>query len=151
MARSANEISNGQRALWTFLGATLIGPFIGALAILGLTLAAGLFGFGPPSLKNLAAGQLGPIAAQRTLEAYLWGAFPAALAGAISAAWLSLRGALPWLVAACAGAVAVTLAAVLLGGQVARDHISALAFIAATAGVVVWLILRRARIISDVG
>lgn len=149
MARSKNKISDGQRALWTFLVATLVGPLLGALAILLLTLAAGAFGFGPASLKALTPGQLGPLAAQRALDAYLWCAFPAALAGAAAAAWLSLQGSLPWLVAATAGAITSTIAAVMMGGA-ARDHVSAIAFIAATAGVLVWLILQRARIIPPV-
>jgi hypothetical protein len=142
-----DALSDGQRGFWTFLVATLIGPFFGAVAILLLTLAAGTFGFGPPSLKGLQAGQLVPLAAQRALEAYIWAAFPAAVAGAVCAAWISLKGALPWLVAATSGAVAATIAAIVVGG-VARDHITPIAFIAASAAVVVWLILKRARIIT---
>lgn len=148
MAKAPN-LSDGQRALWTFLAATLVGPFFGAVAILGLTLAAGAFEFGPPSLKGLQTGQLAPLAAERALAAYVWGAFPAAVAGAACAAWISLRGVLPWLVAACSGGVAATVAAIVTGG-VARDHITPIAFIAASAAVLVWLILQRARIIAPV-
>ena len=141
-----DEATPGQRALWTFLASTLIGPFFAALIILVLTLAAGAFGFGPPSLKALQDGQLAPIAAQRAIETYVWSAFPAGVAGAMAAAWLSLRGELPWLVAASSAAVATTVAAIVVGG-IARDHVTPLAFIAACCGISVWLLLQRLRVL----
>jgi hypothetical protein len=144
---SKSDIGSGQRGLWTFLGATLVGPFVGALILMALTLAAGLVGFGPGSIKRAAAdGQLLPLAAQRAIEAYIWGAFPAAVAGAVAAAWLSLKGTLPWLVAVCSAAVATTIAAVMAGG-LARDHVTAMAFIAALAALAVWALLRRAHVL----
>jgi hypothetical protein len=149
MAKQRNkpDIGPGQRGLWTFLGATLVGPFFGALILLVLTIAAGLGGFGPGSIKRATAdGQLLSLAAVRGIEAYVWGAFPAAVAGAMAAAWLSLKGTLPWLVAVCSSAVATTIAAVVAGG-VARDHVTALAFIAALAALAVWAALRRAAVI----
>jgi hypothetical protein len=142
-----DAVSTGQRSLWTFLMATLVGPFLAALVILMLTLAAGLFGFGPPSLRDLKPGQLAPLAAVRALDAFFWSAFPAAIAGAVCAAWFSLRGALPWLVAACAAAIAATVVAAVAGG-VARDHITPIAFIAACVAIGCWLILKRAGIIG---
>jgi hypothetical protein len=144
---SKSDIGVGQRSLWTFLAATLLGPFVGALILAVLTLAAGLGGFGPGSIKRAAAdGHLLPLTAQRAIEAYIWGAFPAAVAGAVAAAWLSLKGTLPWLVAVCSAAVATTIAAVMAGG-VARDHVTAMAFIAALAALAVWASLRRADVL----
>jgi hypothetical protein len=124
----------------------LVGPFLAAGVILVLTVLAATFGFGPPSLKALKPGELGPLAAQRALDAYLWCAMPAAVAGAVCAAWLSVKDDLPWLVAASAGAVAATIGAVIAGG-IARDHVTPIAFIAAAVAILCWLILKRAGII----
>jgi hypothetical protein len=142
MTRDA--VTPGQRALWTFLMAVLAGPFLAALMIFGLSLAAGLFGFGPPSLRNLTVGQLLPLVAKRALDAY---AVPAGVAGAACAAWLSLGRVLPWLAGVVAAAVSATTVAVVMGGG-ARDHVSPIAAIAALAAVGCWLILKRAGIIA---
>lgn len=145
--KKPDDVTPGQRALWTFLAATLVGPFFGAVIVALLTLAAGLFGFGPQSIKTAAAaGTLLPLTGQRALEAYVWGAFPAAVAGAVAAAWFSLRGQLPWLVGVTAAACASTIAAVMAGG-VARDHVTPLALISGIAALGVWAVLRHAGVL----
>jgi hypothetical protein len=88
----------------------------------------------------------GPTIAGYALTTYVWGAIPAGIAGAMAAAWLSLRGDLPWLVAAVASAVAATIAAVVTGGMMAQ-HVTPIAGIAAMSGCAVWLVLRRAGIV----
>lgn len=135
-----------QAALWTFLIATLIGPAIAAVIMFALNVAAATFSFGPASLKGLSGAGIASIAAQRALEAYIWTAIPAAAAGAFAAAWLSQRGTLPWLAAACLAAGSASIAASLAGG-VARQHLTAIAFIAACVGLACWLILRQIRIL----
>ena len=145
---SKTRITRGQRSLWIFLTATLVGPLLAAAIVAAVVLVAGVIGVGPPSLRNVALAQLGPVAAARALDTYIWSAFPAAGAGAACAAWMSYAGSLPWLAAATLAAVSTTLMAVLSAG-VARDHISAVAFIAASVGVGCWLILKRARIIAS--
>jgi hypothetical protein len=136
----------GQRALWTFLIGTLVGPALAAVIILALTVGSAMLGMGPPSLKNLAPGQLGPIAAQRTLEAYVWSALPAGAAAAFVAAWIGQRGSIPWLGVVTIAAVTASIAAFFAGGM-ARLHLTPIAMIGALAGLGVWLILRRARIV----
>ncbi len=142
-----SKIAPGQRALWTFLFAVLIAPFFAAVFILAANLAAGTFGFGPASLKNLEPGALWPLAAGRALESYLWAAFPAGLAGAGLAALVIWRGTFGWLEAAIVGALAATLAAVSAGGQ-ALNHVSFLALIGASIAVLSRAVLARARVIA---
>lgn len=124
--------SAGQRALWTFLMHTLVGPFLAALAIMLLTLGAGALGVGPPSLKTLPPEELLPTAADWALTSYVWSAMPAAVAGAALAILAYMRGTYGWLEAAVAGAVTASIAAFLAGG-VAADHITPIAAIAALA------------------
>jgi hypothetical protein len=141
-----DTVSPGQRALWTFLLGALVGPALVALIVLALTLASAGLGMGPPSLKNLQPGQLGPLAAQRTLEAFVWSGLPAGGAAAVAAAIVAWRGSLPWLGAVVIAGVTGGAAAYLAGG-LAAQHGAPIAFIGALAGLGVWLILRRARII----
>jgi hypothetical protein len=148
MQDDSDLVTPGQRALWTFLIGTLAGPFFAALIVAAIVVVSVLLKLGPESLKNLGPGQLGPTVAQYALTTYVWGAIPAGIAGALCAAWLSLRGALPWLVAAIASAMAATIAAVASGGMLAL-HVTPIAAIAATAGCVVWAMLRRAGIVPS--
>jgi hypothetical protein len=144
---SKAKISSGQRALWTFLMAALVGPFLAAVVVLMLGVGAGSLGFGPPSLRGKPIDQLLPTAAGQAMATFVWSIFPAALAGALSAAWLSWRGVLPWLAVAVFGAAAATVGAITAGG-LARDHVTPVAFIAAVVAIGCWLILRRARIVT---
>lgn len=137
---------NGQRALWTLLMFTLVGPFVAAVIVLALTIASGLLGVGPTSLKGLALPGLLAKAVEWSLSSYVWAALPAALAGGAMALLVLLRGTAPWLAAAAASGIAATALSALSAG-VARDHISFIAFFAALSGIAVWAILRRARII----
>ena len=140
-------MSPGARALWTFLFATLVAPFFAAVIIFVLSIGSGLFGFGPPSLKNLALSELFPLAARRGLESYIWAAFPAGLAGLALAALVVWRGTFGWLEAAIAGAIAATLAAVSAGGQ-AINHVAFLGLIAACVSVGCRAILLRAKVLD---
>jgi hypothetical protein len=140
------KISNGQRALWAFLLATLTGPFFAALMVALLTLASGALQMGPPSLKGMAMADVGARAAGWALQTYVWAALPAGLAGAAIAAWVSLKGALPWLAAVVAGVVAFGIASVTVPGLL-PNHGTALAVIAALSSLAVWGVLSRARII----
>lgn len=135
-----------QSALWTFLIATLIGPAIAAVILFTLNATAAVFSFGPASLRGLTGADVFTVAAQRALEAYVWSAIPAAAAGAFAAAWVAQRGTLPWLAAVCLAAASGTIAAT-LAGPVAQQHLSAIAFIAACAGLACWHILRQIRIL----
>jgi hypothetical protein len=141
------EVSNGQRALWTFLLITLVAPFLAAVVILLSSLVAGAIGRGPASLLALdRAGQLG-WAAQKAVETYVWGALPAGLAGLAMAGIVYLQGTAPWLAAATCGAVSVTVLSALAGGMLAQ-HLTPIALIGAIVGIAMWALLRRAQVIT---
>lgn len=143
------ETSNGQRAFWTFLITTLVGPFFAALIVALLTLASGALQMGPPSLKGIPFADVGARAGSWALQTYVWAAMPAASAGAALAAYVTLKGVLPWLAAVVAGVASFGLASVLMPGLL-PNHGTALAVIAGLSGLGVWLVLRRARIIPAV-
>ena len=139
-------VSHGQRALWTFLMFTLVGPFVAALLVFLLTVGAGLMQAGPTSLKGLPFPELAAKAAGWSISSFVWSAVPAALAGAALAAWVSLKGGFPWLAAAVAGGIAASVAAFITGGT-AQQHISFITVLAALSALACWAALRRARII----
>jgi hypothetical protein len=58
-----------------------------------------------------------------------------------------LRGPTHWLMAATLGAVPVSIMALMAGGML-QQHLSMIAFIGAVAGIAMWSILRRARLIA---
>jgi hypothetical protein len=146
MATEQDRVSLGQRALWTFLIGTLVGPFFAAVLLAIIVGTSIVFGWGPASLKAVAPHQAGPVIAQYAITAYVWGAIPAAIAAALASAWLALRGSLPWLAVAIVAGISATVGAVLTGGMAAL-HVTPIAAIAATAGCAVWMVLRRAGIV----
>ena len=145
-AKTANQVSNGERALWTFLMCTLVAPFLAALVIFLASVISGYVGRGPASLLALdRAGQLG-WAAQKAIETYVWSAIPAGLGGAGLALAVYLRGSVHWLAGATAGAVIVSILAVLAGGMMAQ-HLTPMAFIGAAIGALMIYLLKRGRIL----
>jgi hypothetical protein len=141
-----NDMSNGQRALWTFLLCTLVGPFLVGLIVLLITLASGALQMGPPSLKGLPLAAVGAKAAVWALNSFVWAALPAAMAGALLAAIMSLRGTIDWFTAAAAAIAGFGVASVLAPGLLPNHH-SFLAGIAGLVGVACWHLLVRARIV----
>jgi hypothetical protein len=142
------KISNGQRALWSFLLATLVGPFFAAVIVAALTVVSGALQMGPPSLKGLPLATVGATAAGWALKTYVWAALPAGLAGAGIAAWVSLKGSLPWLVPVVAAVAAFGVASVTLPGLL-PNHGTALSFIAGLSGLGVALVLARSGIATE--
>jgi hypothetical protein len=146
-ATRGSDISNGQRALWSFLLITLVAPFLAAVVILLASVISGYVGRGPASLLALdRAGQLA-WAAEKAVQTYVWSALPAGIAGAGFAAWIYAYGTAPWLLAATLGAVVISVMATLAGGMLAQ-HLSIMAFIAAVVGIAMWGLLRRTGIIG---
>ncbi len=145
---SSIAVTNGQRAMWTFLGATLVAPFLAAVVIMIASLISGfVIGRGPASLLALdPAGKLA-WSALKAVETYVWCAMPAALSGAVAAAVVYTTGALPWLAAASIAAIVASATALLAGGMLAA-HITPIAFIAATVGIGLQWLLRKARILA---
>lgn len=126
-------ISNGQRALWSFLLVTLVAPFLAALTIFLASVISGAIGRGPPSLLALdTAGQIA-WAAEKAVGAYVWSAIPAGIGGAVIAALLLSNRTANWLTGAIVGAVTVSVLAVLAGGMFAQ-HVAPMAFIGAAVG-----------------
>jgi hypothetical protein len=141
-----NEMSNGQRALWTFLMCTLVGPFLVGLIVLLITLVSGALQMGPPGLKGLPMAAVAAKAGQWALTSFVWSALPAGLAGAALAAIVSLRGTFDWIVAAAAAIAGFGVASVVAPGLLPNHH-SFLAAIAGLVGVACWHLLVRTRIV----
>lgn len=142
------QVTTGQRALWTFLFHTLIGPFFAAFIILLLTLGAGAIGRGPQSLQGLDLHGLFSVAGAWAVTSYVWSALPAGVTGAVMALLTYLRGSYHWLAAATAAAVAATVFAVQSGGTAAQ-HAWAIAFIAAIVAIACRAVLVTGKIIVE--
>jgi hypothetical protein len=143
----SSEITNGQRALWVFVIASFLAPAIAAIFIFLASMAAGLFGFGPPSLQGLAPARLAAIATERAILAYVWAVIPASLAGAGLAALVMLNGTVGWLAAAVAGVVAFAAMAAFAGGQIA-NHLTVLAALSGLVAVAIRAVLLRIGILK---
>jgi hypothetical protein len=139
-------ITNGQRAVWTFLFYTLISPFLAALVVLAMVMGGSLFGV---QSMDVGGVQMTPTRAAlpAAVNAYVWAALPAGLTGAALAALVSLRGTFGWLEAAAAGAVSMTVVAYITKG-LSPDALVLAAFIAACTAVACRGVLQRARIVS---
>ena len=138
-----------QRALWTFLIATLAVPFLAALIVLAAGAAITATGrLMPPHLVEQDAPARMHWASQHALYAFVWAAWPAALSGAAAAGLIIWRDRVGWLECAILGAVSSSLFAFVSGGGVAR-HALPIAFTGALLGVVMWAILTRARIVRE--
>ena len=145
-AKVVKHVSTAERALWTFLMCTLVAPFLAALVIFLGSVISGYAGRGPASLLALdRAGQLG-WAAQKAVETYVWSAVPAGIGGALLAAAVYMRGSVHWLAGASAGAVVVSILAVMAGGMMAQ-HLTPIAFIGAAIGAIMIYLLKRGRIL----
>jgi hypothetical protein len=140
------DISNGQRALWTFLMCTLVGPFLVGLIVLLITLASGAMQMGPPSLKGVPMAVVAAKGGQWALTSFVWSALPAGIAGAVLAAVVSLRGTVDWFIAAAAAIAGFGVASVIAPGLLPNHH-TFLAGIAGLVGVACWYLLVRARIL----
>jgi len=112
--RKADEISNAQRGLWTFLLYTLAGPLFGAIAATALLAAAILQGVAPGPIGAVPPEQAWPQLGMVFTAAFVWCAVPATLTGLGSLLFVLPTGTLPWLAAvvlgvACFGATVVFL------------------------------------------
>lgn len=142
-----NEISNSQRAMWTFLITTLAAPFVGALIVMVLSVVAGALGKGPESLRALDSAGKVAWAADKAVATFVWSAVPAGFGGAALAGLAFFRGSFRWLEAAVIGAVVVSIGAFLTGGMV-QQHLAPIAFIGALVAVALWSVLTRAGIVQ---
>ncbi len=135
-------VTNGQRALWTFLIYALVGPFLAALAIVVLIAAA--WAFGLASLLPVEVTALG----EAGLAAFVWSAVPALLTALILAIVVWRTGGLTWIAAAAVAVIAFAGAAMLLPLDL-HDARPYLAFLAGVVSIAVRQVLIQADIIGD--
>src|SRR5690606_14743255 len=95
------DITNAQRALWTFLFFTLVGPFIAALSAVLLTVIATLAGV-IPELNGLARPEFVSRMGQLGAYAYIWSALPAAMAALGVLPFALRKGTFGWMAAVVA-------------------------------------------------
>ena len=135
-------VSNGQRALWTFLIYALAGPFFAALAlviVIALASVFGLSGLLPVEVEGM--GQAG-------LVAFVWSAVPALITALIVGAVVWRTGGLSWMVAAAVAVIAFAATAMLLPLDL-HDARPYLAFLAGIVSIAVRQVLIQADIITD--
>ena len=134
-------MSNAQRALWTLLIYSLVGPFFAALAVVVLLAVASAFG-----LADLIAGDLPPIG-QAAIATFVWAAVPAALTAIVLSAVTLRSGGFGWILAAATAVIAFAIAALLFpfGLEDARPY---LAFLAGLVAIAVREVLISARIVT---
>lgn len=103
-----NGLSHGQRALFTFLGYSLVGSFLAGLATFAALILARplhLDALIPDGMPNAGAAAIG---------AFIWSAIPASVAGAALALVVLRNGGFAWITAAAAGGIAFMLAAIVV-------------------------------------
>lgn len=148
-------MSRNQRALWTFLFYTLIGPFLGALvSVLGspVLMWANMAPFRatdhpPYDLGNVPSmDSLMPMLGQIAIQSYVWCAIPAALTAITLLPHIWRKGTVGWIEPAVGGALCLAAVTVLFR----FDHGGLLAymcFAAAVVAVFCWAVLRRAGVL----
>jgi hypothetical protein len=119
-----NETSNGQRALWIFLGYTLVGPFFAAFAVVILLVLAPMLKFDAllPSIVA-SVGEIG-------MRTFVWSAIPAALTALAMVPVVLRHGTFPAVAVAMAAVVAFTVAWFLFPIDVPQGMLTALALLA---------------------
>jgi hypothetical protein len=125
-----------------------VAPAITATVLFVASLAAGTFGFGPPSLQGVGGRELLGLAGERALTTYVWSAMPCAIAGAGLAGLVMLNGTFGWLAAAVAGVSAFAAIAIVGGGQIA-NHLTPLAALSGAVAILLRAILVRGRILEN--
>lgn len=116
-------MSGAQRALWTFLMYTLVGPFFAAILIAVVLTLAPPLGLGPLLPANV------PPVGTAAITTFVWAVIPAVLV-ALALCPIALRQEnVGWIVAAIAGAVAFAICATLfpIGMEGARPNLTFLA------------------------
>lgn len=134
-------MSGAQRALWTFLMYTLVGPFFAAVFIAVALALAPPLGFGALLPANV------PPLGVAAITTFVWAVIPAVLV-ALTLAPIALRQEnVGWIVAAVAGAVAFAISATLfpIGMEGARPYLT---FLAGLIALAVREVLVRAGVLS---
>ncbi len=134
-------MTNLQGGFWTVLFFTLLGPFgaaFGTIVSLPVLVAAQVGPFAGENwgiLESVGAPSAGKImatAAMTAIQAYIWSAVPAALAGLLFAVVLAAGWPAGWAIAGMTGVIGFMLAAIAMP----FEHGGLLAYIAVGAGLV---------------
>ncbi|HEX5600264.1 MAG TPA: hypothetical protein VFX46_06500 [Hyphomicrobiaceae bacterium] len=139
-------MSNAQRALWTFLFYTLVGPFIGSLLLsvaIPLALVAGFL----PDLADLESGGRISFTGWAALYAYVWGAPTAALAALGLLPFVFRGGTFSWIAAAVAGVIAFGVTTIFAPLPVPGTA-PYLAFLAGVVSLICWAVLSKMGVLA---
>lgn len=139
-------MTNAQRALWTFLFYTLIGPFIGAIllsVLMPLAVVAGLL----PEIADLDSAGIISFTGWAALFTYVWAAPAAALAALGLLPFVLRNGTFGWIAAAVAGVIAFAVTAVVFALPV-PEAIPYLAFLAGVVSLINRVILIRIGVLA---
>ena len=133
--------SNLARALWVFLGYTLVGPLLAGLSTAILVIFASIVG-----VSELFSNGLPPlgIAAAST---FVWAAIPSAVTAALLLPFVIQTGTFGWIEAVTAAVLAFAIATIVTTFPY-RDGLPLFAFIAAMISLGVREALRNAKIIE---
>lgn len=142
MSGMPDDVGNGQRALWTFLFYTLLGPFLAAVLYALATVLAG-----PLKLAALLPEGLPPLG-EGVASVFVWSALPAALAALGLVPMVLRRGRFGWIEAAAAGVLAFAAANVVAPFQ-SQGALPFLAFVAGLVSLGVRHVLRAANILRE--
>lgn len=135
------NVSNGMRALWTFLFYTLVGPFLAALLVVVALLLAPPFGLGALIPTDA------PAAGDAAIATFVWSAIPAAIAALALVPLVFFRGSFGWLEAAAAGVLGFCVA-LFIAPSAAGNAIPFFAFVAGLVSVGVRQVLLTGNILS---
>lgn len=136
---SANDVSNGQRALWMVLITSLAAPFFASLVAVAMMLAGSM-------LDGLLPPRAGRSIGEAAVGAFAWGALPATIAALGLTPYVLHAGTYSWLHAAVAGVIAFT-AAVILWPIEAGGALAFLSFLAGLVAIGLRSMLIRGRIL----
>ena len=130
-SKNNEDISNGQRAFWVFLGLTLVGPFFAALAIVAILVLAPILKLDPfiPATL-LPVGEVG-------LRAFVWSAVPSALTALAMVPFVLREGRFAPSYVAMAAVIAFTVALLLFPVDIPRNLLTALAILAGLVAIAV--------------
>jgi hypothetical protein len=144
-------MSKYQRAFWTFLFFTLIGPFLGAIVaaigapfLMWANMGPFMAGDHPPfDWSNVpASSTLIPLLGQIAIMSYVWCAIPAAVTALTIVPHILRKGTAGWLESAVGSAVCLAAWVVVTGLQ----HNGILVYLCFAAAIVAWIcwaLLRR--------
>ncbi len=136
-----DQPNGAQKALWTFLGYTLVGPFFAALGVAVVAMVATLFGIPLPLADGAVnAGFIGA-------ATFVWSALPAGLAGLAMAFMVWRTGSIGTLSAAIAGVLAFAVV-FFFSNMPHREYFVVLAFFAGLVSLAVRAALQAGGIIG---